>query len=84
MRVGIIVDAYQPFRSSAAIQITDLACEFALEGHDIVVITPAAGQKEPWLDEFCNGVRVLRLSHHKRKISVEYGVRFQRFCCHFL
>ena len=67
MRVGIIVDAYQPFRSSAAIQITDLACEFALEGHDVIVITPAAGQKEPWLDEFSNGVRVLRLSAPQTK-----------------
>jgi glycosyltransferase involved in cell wall biosynthesis len=67
VRVGIIVDAYQPFRSSAAIQITDLAREFALEGHDVIVITPAAGQKNPWVDEFSDEVRVLRLSAPQTK-----------------
>lgn len=67
MRIAIIVDAYHPFRSSAAIQMEDLACEFALQGHDIIVITPAAGQKQPWLDEFSDGVRVLRLSAPQTK-----------------
>ena len=61
MRVAIIVDAYKPFRSSAAIQIEDLAREFVAQGHEIIVITPAAGQNRSWLDEVSDGLTVLRL-----------------------
>ena len=67
MRVAIIVDAYKPFRSSAAIQIEDLASEFVLQGHNVIVITPVAGQKRPWLDEVSNGITVLRISAPKTK-----------------
>lgn len=62
MRIAIVVDAYKPFRSSAAIQIEDLAHEFVLQGHEVLVITPSGGQIEAWTDEFDEGVRILRLS----------------------
>ena len=67
MRVAIIVDAYKPFRSSAAIQIEDLAREFALQGNEVIVIAPSVDQKQPWLDEISDGVRVLRLSAPQTK-----------------
>ncbi|MEI8210170.1 MAG: glycosyltransferase family 4 protein [Methylococcales bacterium] len=67
MRVALIVDAYQPFRSSAAIQMGDLANEFVIQGHEPIVITPAAGQMEPWTEEISNGVRVWRLSAPQTK-----------------
>jgi glycosyltransferase involved in cell wall biosynthesis len=62
MRVAIIVDAYKPFNSSAAIQIEDLANEFVLQGHEVILVTPASGQKQSWVEEVENGVNVLRLS----------------------
>jgi len=67
VRLAIIVDAYPPFRSSAAIQIRDLAQEFALQGHEVIVITPAAGQVDSWKEEFSYGVRVLRLAAPQTK-----------------
>lgn len=67
MRIAIIVDAYKPFRSSAAIQIEDLAHEFAAQGHEVIVITPAADQNRSWLDEVSDGIKVLRLSAPKTK-----------------
>ena len=67
MRIVIIVDAFKPFRSSAAIQIEDLAREFALLGHEVIVLTPSAGQKQRWVEEISNGVTVLRLSAPKTK-----------------
>jgi len=67
VRIAIIVDAYKPFRSSAAIQIEDLASELVLQGHDVIVITPAVGQNRTWLDEVSNGVVVLRLSAPQTK-----------------
>ena len=67
MRVALIVDAYRPFRSSAAIQMGDLANEFVIQGHEPIVITPAAGQLEPWSEEISNGVRVWRLSAPQTK-----------------
>ena len=61
MRLAIIVDAYKPFRSSAAIQIEDLAREFVAQGHEVIVITPASGQNRSWLVEVSDGLTVLRL-----------------------
>lgn len=61
MRLAIVVDAYKPFRSSAAIQIEDLANELVLQGHEVIVIVPAAGQKKLWSDEISDGLAVLRL-----------------------
>lgn len=61
VRLAIIVDAYKPFRSSAAIQIEDLAREFVAQGHEVIVITPASGQNRSWLVEVSDGLTVLRL-----------------------
>jgi glycosyltransferase involved in cell wall biosynthesis len=45
----------------------DLANEFVIQGHEPIVITPAAGQMEPWTEEISNGVRVWRLSAPQTK-----------------
>lgn len=63
----IIVDAFKPFRSSAAIQIEDLAREFSLLGHKVIVVTPSAGQKQRWVADVADGITVLRLSAPKTK-----------------
>ena len=40
MRLAIITDSYAPLRSSAAVQLVDLANEFVAQGHDPLIICP--------------------------------------------
>lgn len=62
MQVAIITSHYPPFRTSAAVQMNDLAREFVSQGHETVVITPGSGAK-PWSIEIFDGVKVLRISN---------------------
>lgn len=41
MRILILVDCYFPTLKSAAKQMRDLACEFRLRGHEVIVVTPS-------------------------------------------
>jgi hypothetical protein len=62
MRIAVVADDYPPKRSSAAIQIKDLAESFALLNcRPIVIIPGAMSQKKSWALEDGNGVQVLRL-----------------------
>ncbi len=61
MRVALITVAYPPLRSSGAVQMRDLAREFALQGHEPVVLVPDEGIQEPWVLETLDGVVVLRV-----------------------
>jgi glycosyltransferase involved in cell wall biosynthesis len=61
VRIALIADAYPPLRTSTAVQIRDLAQEFALQGHDISVLVPCAERSKPWIIETMSGVQVLRL-----------------------
>ena len=67
MRLALISDAYPPLRTSTAVQIRDLAEEFFRLGHEITVIVPSVGLKNPWMIESVNGVQVLRLSAPRTK-----------------
>ena len=74
MRIAVVADDYPPKRSSAAIQIKDLAESFALLNCSPIVIIPGAmSQKKSWALEDGNGVQVLRLRAPETK-----GVGFIR------
>lgn len=61
MRVALITVAYPPLRSSAAVQMRDLAREFAAQGHEPVVLVPDESLQQPWALENLDGIQVLRL-----------------------
>ena len=67
MRIALIADAYPPLRSSGAVQLRDLAQEFVLQGHELVVMVSSAGLDEPWAIEVIAGVQVLRISAPRTK-----------------
>jgi glycosyltransferase involved in cell wall biosynthesis len=60
--IALISTDYPPLRTSAAVQLRDLAQQFAALGHRPVVIVPAPGSSEPWTVERSEGVEVLRLA----------------------
>lgn len=61
MRIALITQVYPPLRSSGAVQMRDLAREFARQGYQPVILTPADDQHEPWTIEDDQGVEVVRL-----------------------
>lgn len=62
MRIALISTDYPPLRSSAAVQLRDLARELVLQGHEPVVMVPAEGLDHPWATEIVDGVQVLRIA----------------------
>lgn len=74
MRLALIADAFPPMRSSAAVQLRDLAHELVRQGHHLTVMIPASGLDRPWLLELMNGVEVLRLKAPQTK-DVGYARR---------
>jgi len=62
MRIALITVAYLPLRSSVAVQMRDLAREFAVQGHEPVVMVPDANLGRPWMLETLDDIQVLRLS----------------------
>ncbi|MGE4239642.1 glycosyltransferase family 4 protein [Ramlibacter sp.] len=61
MRVALIAAHYPPMRTSAAVQMHDLAREFDRQGHEVVVIAPTVGLGASWSTERLDGVTVLRV-----------------------
>jgi Glycosyl transferase 4-like domain len=61
LRFALISTDYPPLRTSAAVQIRDLAVELSRQGHEPVVIVACADLPKPWVEEVIDGVRVLRL-----------------------
>ncbi len=66
MRIALAADAYPPARTSAAVQIRDLARELAAMGHRPTVIVPSALHKT-WQLEDDEGVEVLRINAPRTK-----------------
>src|SRR3954468_11640544 len=60
--IALISTDYPPLRTSAAVQLRDLAQQFAALGHRPVVMVPAPGSSEPWTVERSEGIEVLRLA----------------------
>src|SRR5436305_5886366 len=60
--IALISTDYPPLRTSAAVQLRDLAQQFSALGHRPVVIVPSALSDKPWMVEQLDGVEVLRLA----------------------
>ena len=74
MKIALIADTFPPLRSSGAVQLRDLSCEFAAQGHRLTVILPSWEIKEDFLLEEMEGFQVLRLKSPKTK-DVNYARR---------
>lgn len=67
IRIALISDAFPPMRTSAAIQLRDLAQEFLHQGFTPTMLVPSSEIDKPWLLEDVDGVEVLRLKAPKTK-----------------
>lgn len=67
MRLALVADTFPPLRTSGAVQLRDLAREFARQGHSLCVLLPAPDQLEPWQLQENSGVQVLRLNAPRTK-----------------
>lgn len=74
MRIALLADAFPPLRSSAAVQMRDLALEFQRQGHEVTVIVPDFEAGRPWRLESLEGVQVLRLRCPRTK-DISHGRR---------
>jgi glycosyltransferase involved in cell wall biosynthesis len=74
MRIVLIADVFPPLRSSGAVQLRDLAREFARQGYDITVLVASPELREDWRIDIWNGVRIVRLRTPKTK-DVGYARR---------
>src|SRR5580700_7439411 len=60
--IALISTDYPPLRTSAAVQLRDLAQQFAALGHRPVVIVPALTSHQPWTIERLDGIELLRVA----------------------
>jgi glycosyltransferase involved in cell wall biosynthesis len=67
MRIALVADAYPPSRTSAAVQMHDLAQELAAQGHEPTVLVPASGLATKWEIARDGPVQVLRLRAPRTK-----------------
>ena len=75
MQVALISEHYPPMRTSAAVQMKDLAIELFLQGHEPIVITPSSEINDEWESAFMDGIQVLRLSAWKTHKTGSYFLR---------
>ncbi len=59
--IALVADAYPPSRTSAALQMRDLAVEFLKHGITPIVITPGTNSQIPYHLTEIDGIRVLKL-----------------------
>lgn len=67
MKLALIADTFPPLRTSGAVQLRDLAREFARQGHELTVLLPDADLDRPWTLENFDGAQVLRLRSPRTK-----------------
>ena len=67
MRCVIITDAYPPATTSAAVQVRDLAVEFARQGHSISILTPDPDISSNLHIQQIDGVRVCKVRTQRIK-----------------
>lgn len=67
MRLALIVDAYSPARTSAAVQMRDLARELRAQGHEPTVIVPSPTILSPFEVERIDEIDVLRVQAAQTK-----------------
>jgi glycosyltransferase involved in cell wall biosynthesis len=61
MRIALIADVFPPLCSSGAIQLRDLAIEFACQGHKITAMIATPELRSAWAIEDADAIQVLRL-----------------------
>lgn len=61
LRIALVTVDYPPQRTSAAVQMRDLAAEMLRQGHRPTIIVPTAGLTQPWTLDPLDGVEVLRI-----------------------
>lgn len=83
LKIALISTDYPPLRTSAAVQLRDLARQFTALGHHPMVIVPSLTSGEPWTLEPLEGVDVLRLAapptraaNHFRRALAEMWLPF--------
>ena len=67
MHIALLADTFPPIRTSGAVQLRDLSCEFVRQGYTVTVILPTPGLSESWLIEEFDSVQVLRLKALRTK-----------------
>lgn len=67
MKLALVADAFPPLRTSAAVQLRDLAREFLRQGHDLTVFLPDSTLSRRWAEQYVDGVRVVRLKAPRTK-----------------
>ena len=67
LRLLILIDTYVPARISGALQMHDLAREFAARGQTPTVVVPAFDLEQRWRFDQVEGVRVLRVRAPRTK-----------------
>ncbi len=72
--VALISTDYPPLRTSAAVQMHDLAVEMCRAGHSTVVIVPTVELLETWTTETVDGVVLLRVRAPKTR-DIGYVLR---------
>jgi glycosyltransferase involved in cell wall biosynthesis len=60
--IALISTDYPPLRTSAAVQLRDLAQQLAALGHRPVMIVPSPMSNQPWMIERLDGIEVLRVA----------------------
>ncbi|NTU54584.1 MAG: glycosyltransferase family 4 protein [Chlorobiaceae bacterium] len=74
MRLVLITDAFPPMRSSGAVQVRDLALEFARQGHEVSVVVPSPDSEIDFKVEAFHGVELLRIRVPQNK-NISYVQR---------
>lgn len=67
MRLALITENFPPLQNSGAVQLRDLAREFARQGHSLTVFLPSADLQVPWVLEEIDGVQLLHLKAPQTK-----------------
>src|SRR5437660_1126063 len=64
--IALISTDYPPLRTSAAVQLRDLAQQLAALGHRPIVIVPSPMSGTAWMVERIDGIEVLRVAAPRR------------------
>jgi glycosyltransferase involved in cell wall biosynthesis len=74
MRQVLVTDTFPPMRTSGAVQVRDLALEFARQGHDVAVLVPTPDYDVDFRLEDFHGVQVIRIRVPQNK-NISYVQR---------
>jgi glycosyltransferase involved in cell wall biosynthesis len=72
LQIALISTDYPPLRTSAAVQLRDLAQQFAVLGHRLVMIVPSLASDESWMLEQLDGVNVLRIKAPPTRVATNF------------